>query len=77
MAIEAKKSFTDQLEQRFGDFIPLPKKCLLCPFMYYILSGKYEGMVMCQAMESRGIRLPGSLIDEHEPTRPANCPIKR
>lgn len=56
--------------------IPLPKKCLLCPFLYYILTGEYEGRVMCQAMESRGIRLPDSLIDEHEPTRPANCPIR-
>ena len=56
--------------------IPLPKKCLLCPFVYYILTGKDEGRVLCQAMESRGIRLPGSLIDEHESTRPANCPIR-
>ena len=56
--------------------IPLPKRCLSCSFLYYIFTGEYAGMTMCQAMESKGMMLPDCLIDEWETNRPANCPIK-
>lgn len=56
--------------------IPAPKRCLICPMSYYILTGVYEGRMMCQAMETKGIKLSDCLIDEHALERPDNCPIK-
>lgn len=65
--------------------IPMPEKCEDCPMSYYIRSGDYEGMMMCNAMEARDkylLREPTEdvtknyLVDEWKPTRPENCPIK-
>lgn len=56
--------------------IPMPIRCYDCPFVYYILTGRYEGQAMCQALEAKGVGLPGSLIDEHAPERPDGCPIR-
>lgn len=56
--------------------IPTPQRCYDCPFVYFILTGKYEGQAMCQALEAKGVGLPGCLIDEHASVRPDGCPIR-
>lgn len=33
--------------------IPLPQDCVDCPMSYWKQSGRFEGMLMCEAMESR------------------------
>lgn len=67
--------------------IPMPKRCMDCPFSYLIMSGKCEGMTMCNAMEARDnerIRFIEEsvtydpmryVIDETAKIKPTNCPI--
>lgn len=68
--------------------IPLPKKCIECPMSYWKRSGRFEGMLMCEAMESRWIEENRKgeeyvrdddadmfFVDEWLETRPAECPI--
>ena len=65
--------------------IPMPENCADCPMSYWIQSGNYEGLMMCQAMEAREralvLREPVEdittryLVDEYAEERPAGCPI--
>ena len=60
--------------------IPEPKTCEDCPCSYWILTGEYEGQMMCNAMEFKanhsGFREELSkffvIVENH---RPENCPI--
>ena len=60
--------------------IPEPKKCEECPCSYYITSGEYEGLMMCNAIEFKAI---SSGFHEEisryfvtpEGHRPDGCPI--
>ena len=65
--------------------MPMPEKCEDCPCSYWIQSGNYEGLMMCQAMEARDrmtLResaedmVANYLVDERDKNRPDNCPIK-
>ena len=60
--------------------IPEPKKCEECPCSYYITSGEYEGLMMCNAMEFK--RTQAGFMDDlsryfvvAEDHRPDGCPI--
>ena len=61
--------------------MPMPKNCEDCPCSYYIQTGHYAGIMMCNAMEFKsnqsGFREELSkffvVIEDH---RPENCPIK-
>lgn len=60
--------------------IPEPKTCEECPCSYWIRSGEYEGLLMCNALE---FKERGSFHDElqkffivREDHRSENCPIK-
>ena len=61
--------------------MPMPKNCEDCPCSYYIQTGEYAGIMMCNAMEFKsnqsGFREELSkffvVIEDH---RPENCPIK-
>ena len=65
--------------------IPMPENCADCPLSYWIQSGNYEGLMMCQAMEAREralvLREPVEditakyLVDENAEERPGGCPI--
>ena len=60
--------------------IPMPDKCDDCPCSYFIQTGLYEGMMMCNAMEFKrtqaGFREELTryfvMPDDH---RPDGCPI--
>lgn len=60
--------------------IPMPEQCGECPCSYYIQTGKYEGCMMCNAMEYKNIsdgvlpELDGCLVFENG-SRPDGCPI--
>ena len=62
--------------------IPEPKKCDDCPCSYWITSGEYEGLMMCNAMEFKtnqdGFReeISRYFIVAPEDHRPDGCPIK-
>jgi hypothetical protein len=61
--------------------VPMPETCEDCPCSYYIRTGEYEGLMMCNAMEFKaqksGFR---EELSKHfvvaEDCRPDNCPIK-
>ena len=60
--------------------IPMPQNCLDCPCSYYIQTGDYAGVMMCNAMEfksnSAGFRGEISkffVVAENH--RPNSCPI--
>ena len=60
--------------------IPEPKRCEECPCSYFIRSGEYEGMMMCNAMEFKDTHLGFHeelskyfIVEENH--RPENCPI--
>lgn len=61
--------------------MPMPANCEECPCSYYVMSGKYEGNMICNAMEFKsnhsGFREELSkffvVAEDH---RPSNCPIK-
>lgn len=70
--------------------IPLPAKCIECPMSYWKRSGRLEGMLMCEAMESRWLDQNKNeeamsyirendadifLVDEFLESRPERCPI--
>ena len=62
--------------------MPMPDYCSECPCSYYVRSGKYEGNMMCQALEFKesrmGIRRYDKgryLVREREWDRPDKCPI--
>jgi len=60
--------------------IPLPDSCKNCPCSYWVTSGDYEGMLMCQAMEmnlpENGIDRTGKcIVNEWAEKRPEDCPI--
>jgi hypothetical protein len=61
--------------------IPEPASCEDCPCSYYIMTGEYEGMMMCNAMEfkakSQGFHeeLSRYFVVE-EDHRPSGCPIR-
>ena len=63
-----------------GINIPLPKRCIDCPCSYWIQSGDYEGMLMCQAIEYtlpiNGLDRTGEcIVDEWADKRPNDCPM--
>lgn len=65
--------------------IPMPENCMDCPMSYWVRSGDYEGMMMCNAMEARDralvLREPAEditanyLVEEYAEKRPEKCPI--
>lgn len=64
--------------------MPMPENCADCPCSYWIQSGSYEGLMMCQAMEARdrmtlresaGDMTENYLVNEWDENRPINCPI--
>ena len=63
--------------------IPEPRKCEECPCSYWITSGEYEGLMMCNAMEFKEFSAHGAELHEEirkhfivqEDHRPDNCPI--
>ena len=60
--------------------MPMPANCEACPCSYYVMTGEYEGMMICNAMEfkekSSGFREELSkyyvVAEDH---RPDNCPM--
>lgn len=64
--------------------MPMPDFCTECPCSYYVMSGKYEGKLMCQALEFRDAKTGvmrydkgGFLVNEKDWDRPDKCPIIR
>lgn len=60
--------------------MPLPDRCYDCPLSYWVQSGDYEGMMMCNAMEANleanGLDRTGEcLVDENATKRPHGCPM--
>lgn len=67
--------------------IPLPATCAECPMSYWKQGGRFEGMLMCEALESKWLAESGIagyirdrdadmfLVDEWQETRPDRCPI--
>lgn len=64
--------------------MPMPQNCEDCPMSYWIRSGEYEGMMMCNALEFREsmkLREPAEditknyLVDSRPDKRPEGCPI--
>ena len=60
--------------------MPLPDRCANCPLSYWVQSGDYEGMLMCNAMEANleanGLDRTGEcIVDEWREKRPDECPI--
>ena len=61
--------------------MPMPERCGDCPCSYYIQTGEYEGLMMCNAMEfkqnSTGFREELSkyfvVAEDHQPD---GCPIR-
>ena len=58
----------------------MPKYCEDCPCSYWVQSGDYEGMLMCQAIEANlemnGLNRTGECIVDQWPDRkPENCPM--
>ena len=60
--------------------MPMPEKCRECPCAYWIMSGEYEGLLMCNALEwrdgSRQDVRKAFLVEEWANKRPEKCPIK-
>ena len=62
--------------------IPEPRTCDDCPCSYWVQSGEYEGLMMCNAMEfkanSAGFREEVSryFVVAPEAHRPDGCPIR-
>lgn len=61
--------------------MPLPDRCINCPCSYWIQSGEYAGMLMCEAIEYRfgfrGLDRTGEcIVSESMLRRPDNCPIR-
>ena len=56
--------------------IPLPDRCLNCPMSHCIMSGDFEGEMMCSGLESKGIELRECLVNGFGYGRPVECPIK-
>lgn len=61
--------------------IPEPVTCEECPCSYYIMTGEYAGMMMCNAMEFKANKR--ELHEElskyfvvAEDYRPEGCPIR-
>lgn len=60
--------------------MPTPAKCEDCPCSYYIITGEYEGMMMCNAMEFKAKSLGfheelSKYFVVEEDHRPEGCPI--
>lgn len=58
--------------------VNIPANCVECPMSHWIQSGKFEGMLMCNALEYKdGSGAPDAeyIQDEYAGTRPGNCPI--
>ena len=60
--------------------MPMPANCETCPCSYYVMTGEFEGQMICNAMEfksnSAGFRGEISkffVVAENH--RPVNCPI--
>lgn len=63
-----------------GINIQMPESCASCPCSYWVQNGEYEGMLMCQAMESMlpetdGDQTGKCIVDEWAEKRPENCPM--
>lgn len=61
--------------------VPMPENCEKCPCSYYIQSGEYEGLMMCNAMEFKSIQSGfreelSRFFVVAEDHRPDNCPIR-
>lgn len=60
--------------------ISLPETCEDCPCSRYVQSGRYEGLLMCNAIEFRekrkGIICPlHYVLFNHRDGKPGNCPM--
>lgn len=66
-----------------GINMPMPERCVDCPLSYWIRSGCFEGMLMCNAKEANltkdkdySYELIGEcIVDEFKEERPKDCPI--
>ena len=62
--------------------IPEPKKCEDCPCSYWIQTGEYEGLMMCNAMEFKANNagfheeVSRYFVVAPESHRPDGCPIR-
>jgi len=61
--------------------IPEPKKCEDCPCSYVIMTGEYEGLMMCNAMEFKAHQggfheTVSKYFVAPEDHRPDGCPIR-
>lgn len=60
--------------------IPVPENCETCPCSYYVQTGEYAGMMMCNAMEFKRTRTGfredlARYFVMPEDHRPDGCPI--
>jgi hypothetical protein len=66
-----------------GINMPMPKRCFDCPLSYWVQSGYFEGMLMCNAKEANLARnkdysdelIGECIVDEFKEERPKDCPI--
>ena len=61
--------------------VPMPETCEDCPCSYYIRTGEYEGLMMCNAMEFKSRHMGfheelSKFFVVPEDHMPDNCPIK-
>lgn len=59
-----------------GIEMELPKACENCPCSYWIQSGQYEGLLMCNVLEYTGQDLPKAAYLVDMGSRPEQCPMK-
>ena len=60
--------------------MPMPERCMDCPCSYWIQSGEYEGLMMCNAMEFKAHRselreISTEYFVVQEDHRPETCPM--
>lgn len=58
--------------------IEMPKRCVDCPCAYWIQTGEYQGMLMCNVLEYKaGDKAADKgrfIVNEYE-DRPVRCPM--
>jgi len=60
--------------------MPMPERCADCPCSYWIQSGEYEGLMMCNAMEFKAHRgelreISSEYFIVQDDHRPDDCPM--
>ena len=59
-----------------GMNMDLPECCADCPCSYWVRSGEYEGMIMCEALETiEPSHDKGRYIVNEYEKRPDKCPM--